>query len=149
MELSWHQAASWWSKLKRRLRWERFIQWRNQFGKCKKKLFPALSCCFMECFPFIFYVFRNRYISFVRLLFNNFISTTWLRQARKFAAFCDCRMVSVVGGRDAEQQALGGFPRFPRQHGDGSKKKARQRPTVFWVFIFLNLPIVGVFRYRL
>lgn len=27
------------------------------------------------------------------------------REARKFAAFCDCRMVSVVGGRDAEQQA--------------------------------------------
>lgn len=26
-------------------------------------------------------------------------------EARKFAAFCDCRMVSVVGGRDAEQQA--------------------------------------------
>eukprot|EP00435_Cladocopium_sp_Y103_P012794 s563_g3.t1 len=27
-------------------------------------------------------------------------------EARKFAAFCDCRMVSVVGGRDAEQQAF-------------------------------------------
>jgi hypothetical protein len=31
---------------------------------------------------------------------------TWSsKKARKFAAFCDCRMVSVVGGRDAEQQA--------------------------------------------
>ncbi|CAJ1381166.1 unnamed protein product [Effrenium voratum] len=27
-------------------------------------------------------------------------------EARKFAAFCDCRMVSVVGGRDAEAQAF-------------------------------------------
>ena len=55
----------------------------------------------------IIHALMNYFFNEIMYGFDEFMNIGLLKllQARKFAAFCDCRMVSVVGGRDAEQQA--------------------------------------------